>query len=122
MKRSDIDKIAAPTTIKVPNVFQSTPDKIIITPAIKKKITDVPKSGCCKINTTGKAVRIKIFKINHKSLITVVCKYFSLCLTITAAINTISAIFVNSRSEEHTSELQSRGHLVCRLLLEKRNI
>src|SRR5437870_10086641 len=26
-----------------------------------------------------------------------------------------------SRSEEHTSELQSRGHLVCRLLLEKKN-
>src|SRR5690625_6273428 len=25
------------------------------------------------------------------------------------------------RSEEHTSELQSRGHLVCRLLLEKTN-
>src|SRR5690625_6681664 len=26
----------------------------------------------------------------------------------------------NLRSEEHTSELQSRGHLVCRLLLEKK--
>src|SRR5207253_10239263 len=26
----------------------------------------------------------------------------------------------NWRSEEHTSELQSRGHLVCRLLLEKK--
>src|SRR5437660_6876195 len=26
----------------------------------------------------------------------------------------------NGRSEEHTSELQSRGHLVCRLLLEKK--
>src|SRR5690625_5778979 len=26
------------------------------------------------------------------------------------------------RSEEHTSELQSRGHLVCRLLLEKTKI
>src|SRR5207253_11125724 len=25
-----------------------------------------------------------------------------------------------NRSEEHTSELQSRGHLVCRLLLEKK--
>src|SRR5690625_6436934 len=25
------------------------------------------------------------------------------------------------RSEEHTTELQSRGHLVCRLLLEKKN-
>src|SRR5690625_4433005 len=27
---------------------------------------------------------------------------------------------VTVRSEEHTSELQSRGHLVCRLLLEKK--
>src|SRR5690625_6824232 len=27
---------------------------------------------------------------------------------------------VSIRSEEHTSELQSRGHLVCRLLLEKK--
>src|SRR5437660_11757210 len=30
------------------------------------------------------------------------------------------AVFVDDRSEEHTSELQSRGHLVCRLLLEKK--
>src|SRR5690625_7064772 len=28
---------------------------------------------------------------------------------------------LNGRSEEHTSELQSRGQLVCRLLLEKNN-
>src|SRR3712207_7576804 len=28
---------------------------------------------------------------------------------------------VDSRSEEHTSELQSRQYLVCRLLLEKKN-
>src|SRR5690625_6996426 len=27
---------------------------------------------------------------------------------------------IKPRSEEHTSELQSRGHLVCRLLLEKK--
>src|SRR5436305_7833626 len=27
----------------------------------------------------------------------------------------------DDRSEEHTSELQSRPHLVCRLLLEKKN-
>src|SRR5690625_5563829 len=31
------------------------------------------------------------------------------------------AISITMRSEEHTSELQSRGHLVCRLLLEKKN-
>src|SRR5690625_4600554 len=29
-------------------------------------------------------------------------------------------VYVQDRSEEHTSELQSRGHLVCRLLLEKK--
>src|SRR5439155_24583991 len=28
----------------------------------------------------------------------------------------------SGRSEEHTSELQSRGHLVCRLLLEKKKL
>src|SRR5207253_10845440 len=31
-------------------------------------------------------------------------------------------VIVKVRSEEHTSELQSRGHLVCRLLLEKKKI
>src|SRR5690554_7491687 len=29
-------------------------------------------------------------------------------------------VFLPIRSEEHTSELQSRPHLVCRLLLEKK--
>src|SRR5690348_17808160 len=30
-------------------------------------------------------------------------------------------VFLRGRSEEHTSELQSPVHLVCRLLLEKKN-
>src|SRR3712207_7661977 len=33
---------------------------------------------------------------------------------------TTNALFVTLRSEEHTSELQSRQYLVCRLLLEKK--
>src|SRR5690625_6209014 len=32
----------------------------------------------------------------------------------------VGMVGINVRSEEHTSELQSRGHLVCRLLLEKK--
>src|SRR5438552_10177607 len=32
------------------------------------------------------------------------------------------AVFVGVRSEEHTSELQSPDHLVCRLLLEKKKL
>src|SRR5690625_6997950 len=36
-------------------------------------------------------------------------------------ITTLSPLHrLDRRSEEHTSELQSRGHLVCRLLLEKK--
>src|SRR3712207_8466720 len=34
--------------------------------------------------------------------------------------STLSA-YIATRSEEHTSELQSRQYLVCRLLLEKKN-
>src|SRR5690625_7080895 len=34
-------------------------------------------------------------------------------------VSRINSVGKPSRSEEHTSELQSRGHLVCRLLLEK---
>src|SRR2546422_2831506 len=36
--------------------------------------------------------------------------------------STLAARNVTTRSEEHTSELQSRLHLVCRLLLEKKKI
>src|SRR5690554_7244146 len=34
----------------------------------------------------------------------------------------IALVYPWARSEEHTSELQSRPHLVCRLLLEKKKI
>src|SRR6266498_289742 len=33
----------------------------------------------------------------------------------------VTTLVAHERSEEHTSELQSRPHLVCRLLLEKKN-
>src|SRR5258707_1453839 len=32
----------------------------------------------------------------------------------------VAAVRVNGRSEEHTSEIQSRQYIVCRLLLEKK--
>src|SRR2546422_5743958 len=38
-----------------------------------------------------------------------------------SALDPITSAVIN-RSEEHTSELQSRLHLVCRLLLEKKKI
>src|ERR1035441_10952187 len=42
------------------------------------------------------------------------------CWTSSAKDNPRFTLIVRSRSEEHTSELQSLRHLVCRLLLEKK--
>src|SRR2546422_7757194 len=44
---------------------------------------------------------------------------FSACASDRDPPNTVKSC-ANTRSEEHTSELQSRLHLVCRLLLEKK--
>src|SRR5258707_10405364 len=35
-------------------------------------------------------------------------------------VHSVSGMYFTTRSEEHTSELQSRQYLVCRLLLEKK--
>src|SRR3712207_8108433 len=42
------------------------------------------------------------------------------CKTVAAHNTVVLGAGVPSRSEEHTSELQSRQYLVCRLLLEKK--
>src|SRR3712207_6989820 len=45
---------------------------------------------------------------------------FALAGLVTAGAGIYIRTFVGQRSEEHTSELQSRQYLVCRLLLEKK--
>src|SRR5690606_41623474 len=40
--------------------------------------------------------------------------------TVVGTVAAMLALSITSRSEEHTSELQSRENLVCRLLLEKK--
>src|SRR5438876_1468815 len=42
-------------------------------------------------------------------------------MTVYDEINALRTMDIDPRSEEHTSELQSPVHLVCRLLLEKKN-
>src|SRR5437870_8033215 len=55
--------------------------------------------------------------LSYTSTATGICSVVA-ALGLAIAIGAI-LMLPQSRSEEHTSELQSRGHLVCRLLLEK---
>src|SRR5436853_5196246 len=48
-----------------------------------------------------------------------VCQGGTTCVA-TGQDRRLGDFFTNARSEEHTSELQSLRHLVCRLLLEKK--
>src|SRR3712207_7789680 len=47
--------------------------------------------------------------------------YFGLLFSVLEPLQALLFVAVHRRSEEHTSELQSRQYLVCRLLLEKKN-
>src|SRR3712207_485021 len=49
-----------------------------------------------------------------------VINYKPLAENLNAPFDSFMALFQKERSEEHTSELQSRQYLVCRLLLEKK--
>src|SRR2546429_6806187 len=63
----------------------------------------------------------------YTTLFPISCQSEILCHTARNSLDTgveciRAAPFRRVRSEEHTSELQSRLHLVCRLLLEKKKI
>src|SRR3712207_7382657 len=57
---------------------------------------------------------------NTLGSVTFVCLLLRGCLSFTNLLGTPGMVPL-IRSEEHTSELQSRQYLVCRLLLEKKN-
>src|SRR5438309_11178768 len=55
-------------------------------------------------------------------LIPALLLWFPMPMVIGGVVGLLILTLVLARSEEHTSELQSQFHLVCRLLLEKKNI
>src|SRR5690606_39597179 len=60
--------------------------------------------------------------MNGFTLIELLVTLAILVIAVTVAMPSYSALVQRQRSEEHTSELQSRENLVCRLLLEKKNM
>src|SRR5690606_39569677 len=81
-------------------------------------------SGCCQ-ESDFLTVKTKIMKKKELSKRVLCCYFFVrlkpifLSLNYTALLILVLTMSV-TRSEEHTSELQSRENLVCRLLLEKK--
>src|SRR5258707_7759482 len=66
-------------------------------------------------------VRLSFMNLLESHALAAMTKLYNLKLPkVRAALRKISAHFREFRSEEHTSELQSRQYLVCRLLLEKK--
>src|SRR5438552_10655958 len=63
-----------------------------------------------------------LFRSDHRARPVEVALQSSGNLLVRAIAHLVVLVDVNGRSEEHTSELQSPDHLVCRLLLEKKKI
>src|SRR5207253_5912221 len=70
--------------------------------------------------TTGPKTSLVTISASGPAGTTTVGSYHEPAFLIRAPPVSTSAPAFFARSEEHTSELQSRGHLVCRLLLEKK--
>src|SRR5690606_39376510 len=85
---------AAPAPTTAARWVKRTPAKNIMPTVMPARVNAVPRSGCSSTSPTGGAMQ-------------------------SSALMTPRQLLASSRSEEHTSELQSRENLVCRLLLEK---
>src|SRR5690554_7505963 len=58
--------------------------------------------------------------IIHEGTTTILSRHGPILESIRILSHSLQDTLPHTRSEEHTSELQSRPHLVCRLLLEKK--
>src|SRR5690625_1636495 len=85
-----------------------------------------PAGGADPAETGAEAGRDKSSRWDHVLTLLATTKRLSVAevsRTLGVSESTVRRDFMEmerARSEEHTSELQSRGHLVCRLLLEKK--
>src|SRR5205809_4500151 len=78
--------------------------------------------ACATGISNAKSKQEEIFMaIGFRSLAGFIIGLLALPRWVTVVDEIASALQPGIRSEEHTSELQSRLHLVCRLLLEKKN-
>src|SRR3712207_7729030 len=80
-----------------------------------------PYTTLFRSRRTGRA-RSSLRHVDPLSPSSYTARVVGILRTALATVNRRSSPRPGHRSEEHTSELQSRQYLVCRLLLEKKNI
>src|SRR5699024_12292951 len=85
-------------------------------------VISAPKYNCCgQAHRRGRSARIVIFQGQAYTSVSDTDLYRIATVEPKAARPCLLPSTPLARSEEHTSELQSRFDLVCRLLLEKKN-
>src|SRR5437870_6259609 len=95
-----------------------------LTPAHAQRDTTAPLTGTVRSSIHGLPVSGVMIAVKGSRVFNVSDSTGSFTLAgLPGGRQTVRILYGDSlsRSEEHTSELQSRGHLVCRLLLEKKN-
>src|SRR5258708_29634899 len=70
--------------------------------------------------STEKELSASLHALWLKAVAAIELRNFGYAISLLQEILTQEPEFLTGRSEEHTSELQSPDHLVCRLLLEKK--
>src|SRR5690554_7024263 len=106
IRKFDISEQVDEKNYRIQDIINYGDDFLLISTRVfkkeKRKETYIQKIGESQSNIIGKRVKINNEVLYKKK------GHSSYHLT------------TSPRSEEHTSELQSRPHLVCRLLLEKK--
>src|SRR5437899_9144214 len=98
----------APASCKRRKSVSTAPLLWCVAAAAGKTLTTAPRSGWrIQFTHSGESTTGEVFGMQHTDV------------NPPAAAAAVPVAIVSLRSEEHTSELQSLRHLVCRLLLEK---
>src|SRR3712207_8140252 len=81
-----------------------------------------PRSTLFPYTTLFRSLKVLLGKLTHNKLLIKSDKMHTPHCNCKYSQSSSGRVKIPQRSEEHTSELQSRQYLVCRLLLEKKKI
>src|SRR5690625_5380606 len=94
-------------------------EKLLLSGGVRTDMNSFTEEGQNPIKTLSPRVSASYSIANQWRINASVGTYYKTPIYTALGYKDAAGNYVNKRSEEHTSELQSRGHLVCRLLLEK---